>query len=86
MTVSTTDTAGHFGGLITGILCGMWILPKLEDRPKQPTFGWHNNTVQPKEEANNDFVKNLGYILTGIWFVLQYTLFYTVREPVNVYQ
>ena len=72
MTVSTTDTAGHFGGLLTGIMCGMWILPKLEDRPRQPTFGWHNNAVQPKEDSggNGGCVKMLGYGLTGVWFVL----------------
>lgn len=59
------DVLGHFGGFITGILVGFWVLPCLEE------------SQQKKDRA----VKMSFWfkISTVVFFALMFILFYTVR-------
>ena len=63
------DVLGHFGGFITGILVGFWVLPCLEE------------SQQKKDRA----VKMSFWfkISTVVFFALMFILFFTVRTPVN---
>ena len=64
---TSIDWCGHLGGLYTGIFLGMFVMSVIGNR----------NTSYEKN------VEKLGVGLLVIWFVLGFSLFYTVRHPIN---
>jgi len=63
--ISYVDNYGHFGGLITGITISMFTVKAM------------NGRYQSYEKK----VEWVGRIATAIYFVLCFTLFYTIRHP-----
>lgn len=64
-----TDNYGHLGGLLTGAFSGMFILSPIGGPPEQ-------------YEKN---VKYVGYGLTLLYFVLGFSLFFTVVDPIRIF-
>ena len=66
------DQLGHLGGLFTGILFGLCVMPQLGDT--QHAFENH------EKNKRISLIRQVGAIATLIWFGLFLILFYTVRE------
>lgn len=70
--MTNVDAYAHLGGFLTGIAIGFVFLPKL----KPPRRDLSSN------EAN--YVKTwriAGLVVTIVWILLAFILFYTVRHP-----
>ena len=72
LTANSIDSLGHLGGLLTGILCGLWLMPSLED--KRITYENH------EKNKRRSLIFKVGIISTIVWFGLFFVLFYTVRK------
>ena len=65
ITGNQVDNFGHLGGLITGIFGGMWLV-----RPINGRVGSYEKKAS-----------RVGWIVVLIYFVLGFTLFFTLRHP-----
>ena|ERR1712060_163215 len=65
------DVLGHLGGFMTGIVVGLWTLPCLE-----------TDNVRKARAKTFAFYAKIG---TAVWFAFMLILFFTVRDPQQVF-
>jgi len=77
---------GHFGGFITGVMSGLWIMPTLEGKPGPAGgFSIDGRAAQPTNGLSIDELSSIkwkrwiGFALTTLFLTLWMVLFYTVR-------
>ena len=61
------DVAGHFGGLVTGLICGVGLATTVDPEPTQKEKYWRYGALAA----------------TAMWIGLGLLLFYTVIEPAD---
>ena len=70
------DVLGHLGGFITGVMLGLFLLPRL-------TRDNGGGTFSSPEFKYHESVACTGKTMLAVFVVTMLTCFYTVREPLS---